>query len=298
MSHQSPIFSIIVPTYQRLDRLPVSLEALAQLDYPRDRFEVLVVDDGSQALPEMVVAPFRDQLDISLLTQSHGGPAKARNTGAAHAKGDFLAFTDDDCAPTPDWLRILALRFAATPDSAVGGQTLNALPDNSFSAASQILIDYLYRYYNADPNCASFFASNNLALPADRFRTIGGFDRTFPLAAGEDRELCDRWRRHGYQMIYAPDAIVYHVHALTFRSFWKQHFNYGRGAFRFHKTRARGSQRPVVLETKAFYLGIFRYPFLQTRGRRALQLAMLLAMSQGATATGMLWERGRVPNSR
>ena len=87
-------------------------------------------------------------------------------------------------------------------------------------------------------------------------------------------------------MIYAPEAIVYHVHALTFRSFWKQHFNYGRGAFRFHKTRAQRRQKRVILETKAFYLGIFRYPFLQTRGcRRALQLAMLLiAMSQGATA--------------
>lgn len=291
MSQQSPIFSIIVPTYQRLDRLPVCLEALARLDYPRDRFEVLVVDDGSQILPEMVVAPFRDRLDISLLTQSHGGPAKARNTGAAHAKGNFLAFTDDDCAPTPDWLRILALRFAATPDSAVGGQTLNALPDNPYSTASQLLVDYLYSYYNVDANRSCFFASNNLAFPTERFRIVGGFDTTFPLAAGEDRELCDRWLYSGNRMVYAPEVLVYHTHALTLRSFWRQHFNYGRGAFCFRQARARRGQGRVKLEPFSFYRHLLGVPFSRTQAQQALVLATLLVVSQGANALGVLWER-------
>jgi len=294
VGQKQPIFSIVVPTYNRPGQLAICLQSLARLDYPRDCFEVIVVDDGSETPPEAVVAPFRDRLDVTPLTQSHAGPAMARNTGAAKAKGEFLAFTDDDCMPASDWLRTLAARFATTPDRIIGGRTLNALPDNSYSTASQVLIDYLYAHYNADPTQACFFASNNLTLPAYRFHAIGGFDTTLPLAAGEDRKFCDRWLHHGNRMIYAPEVLVYHAHALTFRTFWRQHFNYGRGAFRFRRACAQRSHGHIRLEPLSFYLHLLRYPLSQARGWRALSLTALLVLSQGANAAGFLWEGGRV----
>jgi GT2 family glycosyltransferase len=82
------------------------------------------------------------------------------------------------------------------------------------------MTDAVYAYYNDDPHQAHFFTTNNLALPAERFRAIGGFDTTFPLAASEDREFCDRWLHHGYQMTYSPEVVVYHAHVLTLRTFW------------------------------------------------------------------------------
>lgn len=292
MDHDLPFFSVVIPTYQRPERIAGCLQALTCLDYPRERFEVLVVDDGSDMPPEKIVHSFRDRLNAVFLSQAHAGPAQARNTGALFAKGTFLAFTDDDCIPAQNWLRALAARFIATPKSAIGGRTLNARPENSFSTASQMLTDYLYGYFNIDPNRAFFFASNNLAMPAEQFRTLGGFNTTFPLAAGEDRELCGRWLRHGWRMVYAPEALVYHGQTLTFRSFWRQHFNYGRGAFRFHQMRAQQrNQNHIALEDRSFYLGILRYPFSQVQGGRAFLLAILLAASQGATATGLLWEK-------
>jgi GT2 family glycosyltransferase len=100
--------------------------------------------------------------------------------------------------------KLPATRYARTPDHMLGGRALNALPDNLFSTTSQLMTDAVYAYYNDDPRQAHFFTTNNLALPADRFRAIGGFDTTFPLAASEDREFCDRWLHHGYQMTYAP----------------------------------------------------------------------------------------------
>lgn len=118
----------------------------------------------------------------------------------------------------------------AVQDCMVGGRTFNALPENPYSAASQLLVDYLYTYYNADPERAGFFTANNLALPAESFRAIGGFDSTFPYAAAEDREFCDHWLHHGHRMRYAPEAVVYHAHALTLRTFWRQHCTDGRGA--------------------------------------------------------------------
>jgi glycosyltransferase involved in cell wall biosynthesis len=290
MRQEQPFFSIVIPTYARLRQLATCLQSLARLDYSRDRFEVIVVDDGSETPPEAVVASFCGHLDVTLLRQAHAGPAAARNTGAAQARGAFLAFTDDDCAPAPDWLQTLASRFAATPDHLIGGRTLNVLPDNPYSNASQLLVVYLYTYYNADPDQARFFTSNNLSMPADRFHAIGGFDATYTRTAAEDRELCDRWLQHGYRMTYAPEALVYHAHALTFRTFWRQHFNYGCGAFRFRQGRAQRAWGRIWLEPRAFYLNLLLYPFSQAQGRRALLLAALLGVSQVANAVGFLWE--------
>jgi glycosyltransferase involved in cell wall biosynthesis len=286
---KQPFFSIVIPTYARPARLASCLQSLSLLDYPRDHFEVIVVDDGSEKPPETVIDDFCDRLDVVLLAQSHQGPATARNTGAARAKGQFLAFTDDDCEPAPEWLQALASRFAATPDCAVGGRTLNALHNNPCSTASQMLVDYLYDYYNRDPHKAVFFTSNNLALPADRFRTIGGFDTTFSYAAGEDREFCDRWLNRGYPMIYVPEALVRHSHFLGCRTFCKQHFNWGRGAFLFHQVRARRAQGHHKFEPVRFYLNLLRYPFSQGQTKRPLLLALLLLVSQGTNAAGFFW---------
>lgn len=286
-----PFISVIVPTYARPRQLASCLQSLAGLDYPRDRFEVVVVDDGSEMPIEGVVARVRDRLDVTLLVQANAGPATARNTGAAQARGEFLAFTDDDCAPDADWLEALAACFEKTRGCAVGGRTLNALPHNLCSAASHLLIDYLYTYYDARSGRAGFFASNNLALPTDRFRTVGGFDTSFPLAAGEDREFCDRWQHQGYPLVYARDALVYHSHALTLRTFWRQHHNYGRGAFRFHQARAQREQGRIKVEPISFYSGLLGYPFSQARWPRGMWSALLLALSQLANALGFLRER-------
>ena len=290
MGRKLPVFSIIIPTYVRPEQLGACLQSLACLDYPRDYFEVIVADDGSEAPPEAVVAAFRDRFDVTLTTQPHAGPAAARNTGAAGAKGEILAFTDDDCAPAPDWLQTLAARFAAAPDHAIGGRTLNVLSDNMYSTASQLLIEYLYAYYNADHKPASFFTSNNLALPTASFYAIGGFDSSFPRAGAEDRDLCDRWLQHGYRMTYAPEARIYHSHALTLRTFCRQHFNYGRGALCFHHLRARRGSGRFKVEPVSFYLNLLRYPYSQMRDRRLCLLALLLAVSQTANAAGFFWE--------
>jgi len=287
MEQQNPFFSIIIPTHNRLKQLAICLESLSHLDYPRDRFEVIVVDDGSSIVPEDVVAHFRDRLNVILLIQAHTGPAGARNTGVKIANGDFLAFIDDDCAPATYWLRNLSVLFLLASDRAIGGRTINGLPNNLYSVTSQMIIDVAYTYYNPDPNQASFFASNNLSVTADLFRTIGGFDLTF--RTSEDRDFCDRWRHQGFKMTYAPEVVLYHFHDLKFGTFWNQHFNYGRGAYRFHQARARrgtGRFRPDL----KFYSRLFFIPFILERGIRVLRVTILLIISQTANALGFLKE--------
>jgi GT2 family glycosyltransferase len=288
MAAQQTLFSIIIPTYSRPAELANCLEALARQRLAADSFEVVVVDDGSPAPPEAVVHRFNDRLDVTLLTANHGGPAAARNQGAERAVGRFLAFTDDDCRPAPDWLLALKERCTALPDHIIGGRTLNALEKNMYAATSQLVIDIAYGWYNAPgAGAARFFASNNMALASDRFRAAGGFDRSF--TTSEDRELCDRWLQGGYQLTYAPEAIVYHAHSLSFLGLWRQHFGYGRGARRFHRMRGRRGCRRFRPD-REFYRRLAMAPFGQGRGTQTAMIAALMLIAQMANCAGFLYE--------
>lgn len=293
MSLVLPAFSIIIPTFDRPDRLSHCLQALARLDYSRERFEIIVVDDGSPSPPIELIQSWKDRLPLKLIVQNHGGPALARNTGAAAAGYPFLAFTDDDCAPEADWLSAFAIQLSNTPDRAIGGQIINALTQNPFSTASQDLVTYLYSHFNADPQQARFFTSNNLVVPADRFQQVGGFDQSFPLAAGEDRDFCDRWLSTGYGLTYAPDALVYHAHALSLRTFWQQHFNYGRGAFHFHRLRSSRRSDKTPHGGISFYINLAVRPFMwaQLKRPQGWAVAGLTLLAQLATAFGLLHEQ-------
>jgi hypothetical protein len=120
----------------------------------------------------------RGQLDcgasFTLVRQENGGPASARNTGARLAQGSLLVFTDDDCEPDEDWLTRVAAANRRAPEAALGGRCINGLADNSYSTASQMLIDYLYAYDGCGPEGARFFTSNNFAVPAASFAALGG----------------------------------------------------------------------------------------------------------------------------
>lgn len=287
LTQQQPYCSIIVPTYERPAQLTECLAALAQLEYPRDRFEVIVIDDGGRNPLAHITDGFRGRLDITMLFQANAGPAAARNTAAARARGELLVFTDDDCRPEPSWLQHLVERFASRPERAIGGRTINALHNNLYSSTSQMIIDVGYAQNNPDPENSHFFASNNLAVPRESFRTVGGFDPNF--TTSEDRDLCARWVARGLRMTYAPEAVVQHAHHLTLWSFCRQHFRYGRGAFRYHREQARRWNRRIRIEP-SFYLALLRYPFTHEPARKALLITALLLVWHLANTAGFVWE--------
>jgi glycosyltransferase involved in cell wall biosynthesis len=286
-------FSVIVPTYQRLESLGRCLDALAAQDIGRDRFEVVVVNDGGADSPRDTVERYRGSLDVRLIEQANAGPAAARNAGAAVARGEYLVFTDDDCLPDSRWLSALSESAARHPGCGVGGRVDNALNDGIYSHASQQLIDFLYGYYNEPDAPGRFFITSNHAVPTARFRELGGFDVTFPLAAAEDRDLCDRWREQGGAIVYDDRAVVHHAHPLGLRSFCRQHFNYGRGAFHLHVARERRGVAPILFEHESFYPRLVGHPLKKGGGWRALALSALLLTSQATYAAGYVLERTR-----
>jgi glycosyltransferase involved in cell wall biosynthesis len=94
-------FSIVVPTFRRHAALATGLQALARLDYPREMFEVIIVDDGGGVSADTLTS-LCDGIPVKFITQLNTGPAAARNGGAARAANPFLALTDDDCQPEPE----------------------------------------------------------------------------------------------------------------------------------------------------------------------------------------------------
>ncbi len=281
-------FSIVVPAHNRPLLLGQCLQAIARLAYPVKRFEVIVVDDGSEESLEPEVVPFLGHLNLSLLRQSNTGPAGARNGGVAAAKGRYVVFTDDDCRPDPGWLGALARRLAENPECAAGGNTTNGLAENLFSRASQVLVEFLYRHWNRDADDAIFLASNNLAFPRARFVEVRGFDTNFPLAAAEDRELCARWRWQGGRIVFAPDAIVHHFHTLHLKTFIIQHFNYGRGEVTFRSIRRQRGEPRAPVEREPFYRPLLGYVFTRDRDLRGFAVAMLIVLSQFVMPMGYL----------
>ena len=286
----SPTSSVVVPSHGRPEALRACLAALAAQD-DADR-EVVVVDDGS---PEPLAPVCAGLKGVRCVRQANAGPAAARNRGAREARGAFLAFTDDDCRPRPDWLSALRRAWGGDARRMVGGRVVNGLPANPYASASQALCDYLYDYYGAASGKAPFFTTNNLGVAREALLAMGGFDEGFPLAAAEDRDLGLRWRDAGGTLAFAPEAVVDHHHALTLRRFWRQHANYGHGARALHRALdRRGSPQPKV-EPPRFYAGLLAWP-LRRRGLRGLGGAALMGLSQVAMVRG--YARARAEERR
>lgn len=285
-----PTFSIVIPTHNRPQQIVECLTAISELNYPVDKFEVIVVDDGANLSPE-IIEKFHDKIALVLHQQQKTGPAQARNKGAKLSKFDFLAFTDDDCLPDKNWLINFAGQIKQTPGGCIGGKTINALAENLYSTASQQLVDYLYGYFGKKNSELYFFTSNNLVVPKIQFQQIGGFDSTFPLPAAEDRDFCKRWLEGGFKLNHQPQAVVYHAHQLNFRGFWRQHFNYGRGASHFHKNLTERSPHKIKTEPPSFYLKLLTSPLKKKFELNNLKTSNLLLISQIAMTFGYFYQK-------
>lgn len=231
-----PVVSIVIPTFARLRQLEACLSALAQQTLA-EPWEVVVVDDGSPQSLVGLASAWAGRLDLRVIRQPNAGPAAARNRGVQEALSSLIAFTDDDCLPEPQWLATLVRAARELPGALVGGTTVNGLGGEIYASASQLIVDLVYSHFNADPDHAYFFASNNFLCPKDRFLLLHGFDRSFPRAGAEDRDFCDRWRFAGWPLIWRPEARVQHCHSQSFRTFIDLHVRYGRGAYLYQSRR-------------------------------------------------------------
>ena len=274
-----PVATVIVPTRNRPEALAACLDALAR--QTASSFEIIVVDDEST--DAAAVASVLSSAPHARVVRGTGrGPAAARNAGAALARAPILCFTDDDCRPAPKWVEACVARIERGA-AVVAGPTRNGLPANPYATAAQTITNHLVATaLDASGTAVGFAPTSNLACRAQLHREQP-FDEGYPLAAGEDREWCERLGGRGIEIAYEPDAWVTHCPALSFRAFWRQQMRYGRGAYRFHRERPRGARFGSV----RFYRELVRAGFAHDA-----RVGALVLLAQVATAVGFVREAG------
>lgn len=275
--------SVVIPTLDRPEHLLECLDALS-ISIPSDA-EVIVVSDGGDKNLFPDLGRYAAPLNLKVIHAEHGGPAHARNQGLKQVNSPIVVFVDDDCRPRETWLQNMIDAVSIDSSAAAGGKTINGLPDNIFSTASQLVMDLLERdrlEQNYEP---VFFPSNNLAFPTALLREIGGFDSQF--RTSEDRELCRRWLQAGHRLVSAPGAVILHVPKLNLASYWRKYSSYGEGAAQFH----RSSWSDLRQNSLAFHLrlpGLAAREMAESRMRRRLTLFALLALWELANLTGFV----------
>ena len=212
-----PECSVIIPTHSRPENLQRLMGSLAVQDLPFDRFEVIVVDDGSPAhrkpVESMFVWPFRTRL----LRQAHTGAAAARNLGVSVAQGATLVFFNDDSLPASDALRRHLHRHQTldTPSLVMGRFELD--PSLSQEPLQKQIHEggFLFAHGSLVTGCrypGLQFCTANASMPRSIFEKVGGFDSCIPKAGGEDSELGYRLEKLlGVSVLYDGDISAWHT---------------------------------------------------------------------------------------
>ena len=217
-------FSVVIPTYNRLDTLPEVLTAVDQQDCDGG-FEVIVVDDGSCDGTREFLKSWRSKSSFRTVSQENGGPASARNKGVELAEGHLVAFLGDDTVPGPGWLTahqlahqhrqerdpIAVLGYTAWHPRIRRTRFLNYINDHGLQFGYALIEDPEQVPFN-------FFYTSNISLPRQSLLEEP-MDTGFPYPAWEDTELSYRLRSRGLTLVYEPSARVLHDHPTDFDRF-------------------------------------------------------------------------------
>jgi glycosyltransferase involved in cell wall biosynthesis len=196
------MWSVIIPTYNRLPILQKCLQAMEAQDFTQP-YEIVVVDDGST---DGTVEFLRDHSDrfphVRLFLQNHEGAAIARNTGIDVAAGEIIVFIDSDLVVTPVFLSAHAKALANSDRAFTYGLVINT---NNFEnpTSAQVKIQDI---------STAFFATGNVAIAKHWLMVAGKFDTSFRQYGWEDLELGVRLKNLGLKLIKCPEAVGYHWH--------------------------------------------------------------------------------------
>lgn len=220
-----PSISVIIPVYNRPHDITACLDSLLSLDYPKDKLEIIAVDDASTDETSEVVSRYPVKLIIN--PKNRQAPF-CRNLGAETARGEILAFIDSDCRAHRTWLRELVPSFKDSTIAAVGGiveSYYDKRPLDRYEQVRSSLKMGLWPRRSASNNPFFYVPSCNLLVRRDVFLQIDGFNQS--LVVGEDVDLCWRIQRQGFHIQYQPAGRVFHKHRNRIAAFCKRRFDYG-----------------------------------------------------------------------
>jgi GT2 family glycosyltransferase len=312
-----PLVTVVVATRDRPQRLDRCLEALAEVTYAP--FEVLVVDNAPSTRETLAVVRQRSGVDarVRYVRELRPGLSCARNRGLDEARGELIAFTDDDVVVDPGWLDGVVRGFDRSPSVAcVTGLVPSARLDNAeqryFDRRVSWAVSCTPRRYDphADLQASSLYpyaagqfgTGANFAFRTAVLRALGGFDEALgagaPAGGGEDLDVFVRTILAGHVIAYEPAAIVWHEHRAELGQLRRQLFNYGVGlaAFATKYLSDRRTARDILVRLPG---GLRHLRSIAKRVERPAELprtvltAELLGLAWGPMAYGLGRQRHR-----
>jgi glycosyltransferase involved in cell wall biosynthesis len=231
MSIAGPIkITVAIPTYNRADFLQQTLAGIAAQQFPREHFEVLVIDNNSTDHTAAVVSQFASARPAPrYIRETKQGLDYARNRAVGESRGEIIVFGDDDILVRPDWLAQIAVPLLADGEAhqigAVGGEVIPVFPHGLPEWVREWHAPLAFRRDAGPLEPRHCPMGANLAFPKWIFEELGPFHTALDRAAGNyfsggDSEMIRRVRAAGYQVWFAPDAAVKHqmpANRTTFR---------------------------------------------------------------------------------
>jgi glycosyltransferase involved in cell wall biosynthesis len=201
----NPVISVIVPVWNDERRIGQCIEALKRQSLEPSLFEIIIVDNGSTDSTSAVVS---GHAGVILLHESKPGSYAARNHGLAHARGEYVAFTDSDCVPERDWIETGLKAVRDRPDIGVAaGRVAFCEPTGKYNRACLNYERYLSMRQEDNARDGVVITANWFSRKSTLLQH-GGFDAT--LKSGGDQELSRKVSRSGLQTVYVPTAVVVH----------------------------------------------------------------------------------------
>jgi cellulose synthase/poly-beta-1,6-N-acetylglucosamine synthase-like glycosyltransferase len=218
-----PFVSVIVPVRDGESTIAACLDSILATDYPEDRREILVIDNGSS---DGTAALIRSR-PVRCLREPRRGVSNARNRGIAESRGEILAFVDADCLVEPQWLTELVRPFGDTDVGAVAGDLQHVDPTTAAERQAARLLGNWQRFaFTSNP---AYPITANAAYRRDVLERIGGFDPHMTRA--QDVELGLRFQeRSGRRLAYAERATARHRNRTTQLGFFRQQLGWAYGA--------------------------------------------------------------------
>lgn len=249
-------YSIIIPVFNRPDEVDELLESLTRQTAGRDRFEVVVVEDGSVQPCGEVVEKYADRLDIHYFVKQNSGPGPSRNYGVERAKGDYVLILDSDVVLPEGYLDAVDRELAASPCEAFGGSDR---AHDSFTQMQKAISYSMTSFFTTGgirggrQKLDKFYPrSFNMGVRRDVYGELGGFSA---MRFGEDIDFSYRIFEHGYKARLFPSAWVWHKRRTDLDKFFKQVYNSGIARINLEK-RHPGTLKLVHLLPMVFTVGV------------------------------------------
>ena len=217
--------SIIVPVYNGARTIASCLDSLLAQDYPREFYEIIVVENGSTDETTNIVEKF----PVRLLHCERKGPAFARNFGVQYTQADIVAFTDSDCVADSKWLKNLITAYEDDLVAGAGGR-IEPLRESEYSHIQYYseINNPLVNFLSGEGEFLPHLYTANASYRREMFLKVSGFNEK--LLTAEDVDLS--WRlqlAQGGKLVYVEDALIFHHHRVNKAALARQYRQYGYG---------------------------------------------------------------------